>query len=409
MTIAPANTLIRLARRDDRTAIVALVAAMGGHDDVSASADPLGSLDAMLAAPECRVLVAQRDGRVVGVATLQARISPLRDRRDAWMGLLAVAPDWRSHGVGALLIEAADREAVRLGCGAIVVESSEVRERAHAFYARAGFGERRPARRFERIVSCGDGALPERFLAAAARAASRVARAVAGRGRFAAVGIGADGWPTEAADAAAERAALEVLLPLGLPIVSEEAGVVGADSVDPALPWISLDPLDGSRNFVNGYGAYATSIGLVQNGKPLAGLVADLVSGGRWEAWAGHGATRDGRTIQTRRSPLVAQPSPLEGRSLRALPTFERVRISGSTASDVCRVADGSIAAFFALDRPVVHVHDLAASMAIVEAAGGCVVDRGGAVPLLVPDPALTLDVVAACDRATALALVELA
>ena len=408
MTIAPATTLIRLARPEDRPAIVALIAAMGGHADINESADPFATLNAMLAAPDCRVLVAERGGRVVGVATLQARISPLRDRRDAWMGLLAVEPEWRSHGVGARLLDAADREAARLGCAAIVVESSEVRQRAHAFYARAGFRERRPARRFERIVDSREGALPERFLAAAARAASRVAQAVAGRGRAAAVGIGADGLPTEAADAAAERAALAELLPLGLPIVSEEAGLVGAESIDPAQPWISLDPLDGSRNFVNGYGGYATSIGLVQRGNPLAGLVADLVSGSRWEARAGHGATRDGRAIATRRSPLVAQPSPVEGGALRALPGFARVRISGSTASDICRVADGSIAAFFALDRPVVHVHDLAASMAIVEAAGGCVVERGGATPRLIPDAAVFLDVVAACDRATALALVEL-
>lgn len=403
-------TLVRLACPEDRPAIVGLIGAMGGHDDIYDRVDPLSMLGAMLAAPECRVLVAERAGVVIGVAVLLARTAPLRDRREAWLGLLAVAPRFRSQAVGAELLAAADRAAAALGCAAIVVETSLGRDRAHRFYERSGFRERAPARRFERRVARPAADLPDRFLAAAARAASRVAEAVAGRGGSPAVGMGADGAPTEAADDAAERAAIAELWPLGLPIVSEEAGLVGAASVDPAQPWISLDPLDGSRNFLNGYPAYATSIGLVQGGKPLAGLVADLAGGSRWEARAGAGALRDGRTIRTRRSPLAAQPSPLPGQKpLRDLPGFARVRISGSTATDVCRVGDGSVAAFFALDRPVVHVHDLAAAMVIVQEAGGCVVDRAGRTPVLVPDAAVYLDIVAACDRETALRLTGLA
>jgi fructose-1,6-bisphosphatase/inositol monophosphatase family enzyme/GNAT superfamily N-acetyltransferase len=407
--VAQATAAVRLACVEDRAAIVALIAAMGGHDEIGAGADPLATLGALLAAPECRVLVAQYDGDVAGVAVLQVRTSLLYDRREAWLGALAVAPDFRSQSIGAALLAAADREAAALGCAAIVLETSIGRDRAHAFYERAGFTQRAPARRFERVVAIADAELPERFLAAAARAAARIAEAVAGRGRAAAVGIGADGAPIEAADAAAERAAFAELLPLGLPIVSEEAGLVGADSIDPAQPWISLDPLDGSRNFVNGYSPYATSIGLVQNGKPIAGLVADLAGGSRWQARAGAGASRDGRTIQTRRGPLAALPSPLPGeKPLRGLPGFMRIRVSGSTAGDLCRVGDGAIAAFFALDRPVVHVHDLAAAMLVVQEAGGCVLDRAGQTPILVPDAALFLDVVAACDRETALRLVQL-
>jgi len=408
--LAQATTFVRLARPDDREAIARVIASMGGHDDVRESAEPLATLAAALVAPDCRVLVSERDGWVVAVLTLQARTSLLHDRREAWLGVLAVEPADRSGGIGAALLAAAEREAARLGCAAIVLESALVRERAHAFYQRAGFSEGRPARRFERLVESPHGELTTRFLAAAARAATRVAQAVAGRGCKAAVGMGADGAPTEDADDAAERAALAELLPLGLPIVSEEAGLIGATAIDPAQFWISLDPLDGSRNFVNDYPAYATSIGLVQGGKPVAGLVADLARGTRWEARADGGATRDGRPIATRRGPLAAMPSPLPGATpLRTLPDFARVRISGSTASDLCHVGDGSIGAFFALDRPVVHVHDLAAAMCIIEEAGGCVADRSGSSPELVPDAALYLDVVAACDRETALALVALA
>jgi fructose-1,6-bisphosphatase/inositol monophosphatase family enzyme/GNAT superfamily N-acetyltransferase len=403
-------TVARPARAEDRAAIAALIAAMGGHDDVGAAADPLVTFGAIFAAPDCRVLVAECDGDVVGFAMLQVRKSLLYDRREAWLGALAVAPERRSQSIGAALLAAAEREAAALGCAAIVLETSLGRDRAHAFYRRAGFTERAPARRFERGIVIADAELPERFLAAAARAATRIGDAIAGRGRAAAVGIGADGAPTEAADAAAERAAFVELLPLGLPIVSEEAGLVGADAIDPAQPWISLDPLDGSRNFINGYPPYATSIGLVQDGKPLAGLVADLAVGTRWQARAGAGASRDGRAIRARRGPLAALPSLVPGqRALRGLPGFARIRVSGSTAADLCRVGDGAIAAFFALDRPVVHVHDLAAAMLVVQEAGGYVIDRAGLVPVLLPDSALVLDIVAACDRETAVGLVQLA
>lgn len=400
--------IVRLARPGDREAIVAAIATMGGHDDVGERADPLTTFQALLAAPGARALVAERDGAVVGVAAFEARTSLLTDRREAWLGVLAVAPGMRSQRIGTALLAAVEREAARLGCAAVVLESSQTRERAQSFYLDRGYVEAAPARRFARELRPSMAALPERFLALAARAASAVAVAVAGRAALAAVGIGADGAPTEAADEAAERAACAELAPLGLPIVSEESGTIGGP-VDPASQWISLDPLDGSRNFVAGYPAYATSIALVAAGRPLAGLVVDLVSGSRWAAVAGEGATRDGVHVTTRRSGLAAVPSGLPGDPCtRTFPGIARVRMSGSTTRDLCGVADGSLAAFYGLDRPVVHVHDLAAAMLVVEEAGGCVVDRRGRVPTLVPDVAACLDVVAACDRATAEALLAL-
>jgi fructose-1,6-bisphosphatase/inositol monophosphatase family enzyme/GNAT superfamily N-acetyltransferase len=404
------STCVRFAGPPDHDSILALLAAMGGHDELRERERPLESFAALLASPDGRVLVAEREGAVVGVVTLHARLSLLSDRREAWLGALAVDPQTRSAGVGALLLATAEREAAALGCASIVLEASMMRDAAHAFYRANGFTETRSARRFERAVHTTGDTLAERFLAAAARAASGVANAIAGRAAASSVGMGADGAPTEDADEAAERAALLELLPLGIPIVSEEAGLVGASHVDPDEPWISLDPLDGSRNFVAGFPMYATSIGLVQGGRPVAGLVADLATGRRWSARAGAGATLDGRPIRARRGPLGAIPSPVPGRAtLRELPGIARLRISGSTASDLVRVADGTFAVFSALDRPVGHVHDLAAAMIILEEAGGSVIDRTGERPVLVPDPALCIDIVAACDRTFALELAGLA
>lgn len=398
--------MIRPARLEDREAILRLIVEMGGHEQVALRADPLLAFREVLADSQARALVAERDGEIVGYVEVRARASSVDDRREAWLGVLCVDEASRGAGIGAALVQAADREAALLGCSAVVLETAASRSEAHAFYRAQGFGEKPPARRFVREVRVAGGSLEQRFLAAAALAASAVRAAITGLGACAPVGIGADGNATEAADAAAEAAILPVLTPLGLPIVSEEAGLVGAGAVEPDRPWICLDPLDGSRNFVAGCAPYAVSIGLVCEGRPLAGFVADLDAGHRWWAIAGGGAWRDGRPIRTRDGGLVALPNldPAAG-TFPKMPGLARVRISGSSATDLCRVADGSLAAFVCTDRPAVHAHDLAAAYAVILEAGGVVIDAGGVPPILVPDPKPCMHFVAAASLGLARSL----
>jgi 3'(2'), 5'-bisphosphate nucleotidase len=396
---------LRPAHWNDRSAILQLALAMGGHDDVATHADPMRRLATLLRRSDVRVLVAELDERVVGFAEIQRRTSTLGDCDEAWLGALAVLPELRGRGIGGALLRAAAHAARELGCTRIELESSQWRGDSHAFYRASHYSERAPAARFRQILAPrSEATLEERFLDASALAASAVAAALEDFERAEAVGLGADGLPTEAADAAAERAAVEVLSALGIPIVSEESGLFGAPPRGDE-PWIALDPLDGSRNFRAGHPPYAVALGLVGGGRPLAGFVCELVSGRRWSAIAGRGARADGRAIRSSYSTLIGLPSPARGAEVK-LPLerdeFERIRISGSTATDLCRVADGSLAAFVALARAVVHVHDLAGPLAIVQEAGGTVLDRALEIPKLVPDPQLTYDVVAAADAALA-------
>lgn len=397
------GVLVRPARLSDREAILRLVQAMGGHDEVADLGDAFGLV---LARPSIRALVAEEGGRIAGYAELQARPVPNRNRIEGWLSTLAVAPERRGAGIGRVLMAAVEDAARELGCDEIALESSLWRERSHAFYRGLGFSERAVARRFVRTVGGPrDEDLAVRFLAAAGRAASAVAAAVVELEQAPSRAVGADGAPTEAADAAAEAAALEELLPLGIPIVSEEAGLVGATRTPGAgEAWISLDPLDGTRNFRSGYAPFATSIGLVRDGEAIAGLICDLVSDRRWTARRGGGARRDGVPIRTRaegrpRSGLVAVPSPAAGSpELRIPPGLARLRISGSSALDLVRIADGSLAAFISADRPVTHVHDIAAALAIIAEAGGVAADLRGMPLRLEPDPEPAIAFIAACD-----------
>jgi 3'(2'), 5'-bisphosphate nucleotidase len=393
----------RPASVDDREAVLALVESMGGHDGVSSRAGSGWMFGSVLEDPDVRAVVAVLGGRVVGYAEIHARISTLYLAREAWVAALVVTPDRRGEGIGDALLAAVDREAARLGCERLVLEASTWRTDAHRFYERAGFVEGAPAalRLVRPVHEPLHTGLVTRFLDAAARAASAAVGAVAGLHGHAERGTGADGAPTLAADRAAEEAIVEFLEPLGLAVISEESGNL-VRSWSSEEPWICLDPLDGSRNYRRGHPPWASAIGLVLGGQPIAGLVLDHTSGRRWWASSGGGAWVDGRRARPVAGGLLAMPSigALEAGRLRVPAGYERVRMSGSTSIDLCRVADGSLGGFLDIDRGVVHPHDLAAPLAILSEAGAaiCRVDRA---PIVIePDPTATMHLAVAADQA---------
>lgn len=389
----------RPATWDDRARILDLISTMGGHEDLLAHRDPMRELGALLRNSNARALVACDDDRVVGVIFVQARSSITSGERIAWLGGVAVDRAKRGSGIGARMLSAADDAARLLGCTSIALQSSARRTEAHAFYRKNGYVEESPAARFSRTVPTPvAGSIVARFLACAARAVSAVDAAIVDLHGAASVGMGADGAATEAVDRAAETAAVAALRELSLPIVSEEAGVIGDDPRGGDV-WISLDPLDGSRNFRAGLAPYGIAIGLVRGGVAIAGFVGDLSSGKRW--WAGEdgSAYADGRIVHAKRGELIGMPSPPGTHDLvRPGQIRHRVRVSGSCAIDLCRVADGSLSAFVAVARPVVHAHDLAGPSAILRAAGATVRDETGRMPRIVPDPSQSYRIIAAAD-----------
>jgi fructose-1,6-bisphosphatase/inositol monophosphatase family enzyme/GNAT superfamily N-acetyltransferase len=394
--IAPTT---RPAEPGDLATIVSLVERMGGHDDVRGAPDLGWVFGEVLQSSDVRSVVALLGSEVVGYVEIHARPAMLRGRREAWVAVLAVDDQHRSHGIGSALVAAADRAAARLGCDLMVLETSTWREDAHRFYEREGFSDlsspaRRLCREVQGPVHVG---LVTRFLDAAARGASAAAGAVAGLADDVEVGQGADGAPTGRADLAAEEAVVAALSPLGLAVVSEESGNL-VRSWSPDEPWISLDPLDGSRNHRRGHPPWATAIGLVVGGESIAGFVLDHTSGRRWWASSGSGAWVDGRPARPVEGGLVAVPSVgrLEAGRFRLPLGYQRVRMTGSTAIDLCRVADGTLGAFLDVDRGVVHPHDLAGPLAILTEAGAAVARLDRAPLTIEPDPADTIRLAAA-------------
>ncbi|MGK5112868.1 inositol monophosphatase family protein [Geodermatophilus sp. CPCC 205506] len=241
--------------------------------------------------------------------------------------------------------------------------------------------------------------LADRFLHLAALAATRVEVAAALARDAGTDRVKDDGSPSLAADEAAHAAAAEVLAPLGVPLLSEERR---DRPVADDAPWIVLDPLDGTGNFRAGLPPWAFSAALVRGGRAVAGIVADLSSGRRWEGALGAGARRDGVPVRPRTGGTVVVPTAPPGGSVPVPAAARRIRVTGCTAVDLCLVADGSAAAWHDLDRSGTHVHDVAGGLAVLAAAGGVALAPDGGPLLLRPDTETLIRLVAAADVRTA-------
>jgi 3'(2'), 5'-bisphosphate nucleotidase len=199
----------------------------------------------------------------------------------------------------------------------------------------------------------------------------------------------ADLSPVTDADKASEAAALKGLAQLlpGVPVVSEEA--TGGRPVSGLGPrWLIVDPLDGTREFLAGLDEYVVNIALVEDGRPVAGVVAAPARGLVWRGHAGYGAERlmlaPGAAPQTAREcvPIRCRTRPPSGARVLvsrshldpATDTYvERLaqpeRIACGSALKFCLIAEGSADLYPRLSPT--SEWDVAAGHAVLRAAGG--------------------------------------
>lgn len=138
---------IRDARRGDAEAVARLLTELGYPSDAGAVDERLERLRVV----GDRVLVAEVDGDVVGLAHLQVTPALERDRPAAKLGALIVDEAQRGRGVGRALVEATEAEARLRGCELLFLTTAERRDDAHAFYERVGLAH--TGRRYSRMLS----------------------------------------------------------------------------------------------------------------------------------------------------------------------------------------------------------------------------------------------------------------
>jgi ribosomal protein S18 acetylase RimI-like enzyme len=100
----------------------------------------LGPLNAPLfAQPASRVLIAEDDGRRLGMLWMGEREHPLTGRPEAWVFSVSVVPEARGLGLGRRLMEEAERLARAAGYATIGLLVSEHNTVAQRLYEKMGY------------------------------------------------------------------------------------------------------------------------------------------------------------------------------------------------------------------------------------------------------------------------------
>lgn len=196
-----------------------------------------------------------------------------------------------------------------------------------------------------------------------------------------------DGSPVTAADQDAEAlivAALRELTP-SIPIVAEEAVAAGdIPEVGNGTFWL-VDPLDGTREFIARNGEFTVNIALIDNRRPILGVVLAPAIDTAWWGALGHGSTlrdRDG-TRQIAARPVPASPVAVASRSHRDARTDAWLAennvtdiVSAGSSLKFCRIAEAKADLYPRFGRTMEW--DTAAGQAVLDAAGGKVVRLDG-------------------------------
>lgn len=169
--------------------------------------------------------------------------------------------------------------------------------------------------------------------------------------------------------------------------LGEEEGQVG----DPGTTW-TLDPIDGTTNYVHGLPMYAISLALVHGGAALTAAIDSPALGLRYTATTGHHAYCNGvpihasDTTELTRAVIAigdfATGDRAAAKNVRRLrltaalsDRVERIRMLGSAALDLAFVAHGKLdAAIMLSNKP----WDTMAGSLLARCSGAHVVDSDG-------------------------------
>ncbi len=212
--------------------------------------------------------------------------------------------------------------------------------------------------------------------------------------------------PVTEADVSAERQ-MRKILSASWP----EHGVIGEElantNPDAAIKWV-LDPIDGTRSFILGYPTWGTLIGVTQNAKPIAGMMAQPYTGERFwadenQSYMRAGANAADQILKTRpctnlSDAILTTTHPIHFPEKAEFETFEHIASQvrmmryGGDCYQYCMLAAGLIDVVI---ESGLAPYDITALIPIVERAGGRITtwsggpaQNGGQI-VAVGDPAL--------------------
>ena len=188
-------------------------------------------------------------------------------------------------------------------------------------------------------------------------------------------------------DVESEKMLYDGLLPLveGAGFFGEESGKTGSQD----LVW-TVDPLDGTTNYLSGMEQFAISVALVENGKPILGVVYKPYSDDVYTALRGSGTFFNGEPTK----PTNLEVMPVDALFMTGFPyrspdmvesfldavpqvmTLGRgIRRFGSAAIDIACLGMGWIQGFWETE---LQPYDVAAALLMAEENGIIVTNQKG-------------------------------
>lgn len=193
----------------------------------------------------------------------------------------------------------------------------------------------------------------------------------------------ADASPVTEVDRAAEQA-IRAILGRARPadgVIGEE---YGADRPDAARVWV-IDPIDGTRAFLAGRPLFGTLIALMEEGRPVLGVIDQPILGDRWLGAVDRPTTLNGAPAAPRACAALADAQlattgpnyfgEADGAAFDRLRARTRDTLWGGDCHNYGLLASGH------LDLVVeagLKLHDFAALVPVVAGAGGRMTDWEG-------------------------------
>lgn len=189
-----------------------------------------------------------------------------------------------------------------------------------------------------------------------------------------------DKTPVTKADLEAEKIILPALEEFDYKILSEETKD-DLTRLKEEMVWI-VDPLDGTRDFLDKTGEFSVMIGLVFEGKPVLGVVYQPTTEKLYSAQQGQGAYLNGEKLEVssvdelNRSKFIVSRSHLDDRTDNFLREADVNKVlMGSAGLKMGAIAEGKAEAYITTNT---YQWDSCAPQAILEEAGGKVTNLHG-------------------------------
>lgn len=223
-----------------------------------------------------------------------------------------------------------------------------------------------------------------------------------------------DESPVTEADRAAERA-MRDMIEAERPsdgIFGEEFGVTNPDA---DTVWI-LDPIDGTKAFITGKPIFGILIGVVRQGKAIAGVTDGPATGDRWVGGTGSPTLFNGAPVETRKG-VKLEDAWLTATSPEMFAGDHKTRFEALMAATQYTTFGNECQGYGQLSCGWVDLvcedtlapYDYAALIPIIEGAGGIITDwQGNPLTFAAGEEDKTHSVIAAGDRTLHKAAVDI-